>query len=224
MKVVRRKTRTGNALLVCPQGRPLKEAFDRSNEPQLERVFLPTHGHYVQKDLHLDGSPILHNGRTPPTGRYGTRGHTDDKVEQLQHKIGKPHRHGEGSFDSEGTHQKVRELQNKALCEKGPQQCFNCQKFGHHASKCRSEIHTCRYCAGRHHSHQCKDNKQLTLKCPNCGQEHATTSRLYPKRIEAEKKTNTAPASQQTTQKQDIRKPSPIPLANAWATLTVQEV
>ena len=29
---------------------------------------------------------------------------------------------------------------------KGPQQCFNCQKCGHHARTCRSGIHTCRYC------------------------------------------------------------------------------
>ena len=84
-------------------------------------MLLPTHGHSVHEDMHLDESPILHNGGTPPTGRYGTRGHTDDKVEQ-QHKIGKPHRHGEGSFDTEGTlrqiYQRVRELQNEALCER----------------------------------------------------------------------------------------------------------
>ena len=41
---------------------------------------------------------------------------------------------------------------------KGPQQCFNCQKFVYHARTCRSEIVICRYCTGRHHSHQCKDN------------------------------------------------------------------
>ena len=95
VKVVRRITRTGNALLVAND--------DRSRKLLTEvKELLPTHGHYVQEDLHLAGSPILHNRGTPPTGRYGTRGHTDDKVEQ-QHKIGKPHRHGEGSFDREGT-------------------------------------------------------------------------------------------------------------------------
>ena len=81
-------------------------------------MLLPTHGHYVQEDLHFDGSSILDNGGTPPTGRYGTRGHTDDKMEQ-HHQIGKLHRHGEGSFDREGTlrqiYQSVRELQNEAL-------------------------------------------------------------------------------------------------------------
>ena len=107
---------------------------------------------------------------------------------------------------------------------KGPQQCFNCQKFGHHTMTCSSEIQTWRYCTGRHHSYQCQDNKQLTLKSANCGHEHATTSRLCPKRMEAEKKANNTPASHRTTQKQDSRKPAPIPLAIAWATLTVHEV
>ena len=40
-----------------------------------------------------------------------------------------------------------------------PLQCFNCQKFGHQARTCRSEVHTCRYCAGRHASTQCNDNE-----------------------------------------------------------------
>ena len=63
----------------------------------------------------------MHNGGTPPTGRYGTRGHMDDKVEQQQ-KIGKPHRHGVGIFDKEGTlrqiYQRVWEVHNEALCER----------------------------------------------------------------------------------------------------------
>ena len=84
-------------------------------------MLLPTHGHYVQEDVHPNGSPILHNGGTTPTGRYGTRGHTDDTMEQ-QYKIGKPHSHGEGSFDREVTlrqiYQRVRELLNAALCER----------------------------------------------------------------------------------------------------------
>ena len=107
---------------------------------------------------------------------------------------------------------------------KGPQQCFNCQKYGHHARTCRSEIHICRYCAGTHHSHQCKDNKHRTLKCANYGHEHATTSRLCPKGMDAEKKANTAPASQRTTHTQDSKNSAIIPLANAWATFAVQEV
>ena len=73
-----------------------------------------------RKTYILMGVPYcITEDRTPPTGRYGTRCYTDDKVEQ-QHKIGKPHRHGEDSFDREGTlrqiYQRVRELQNEALC------------------------------------------------------------------------------------------------------------
>ena len=93
-----KKDNTDRERLARPQGRPIKEDFARSEGPQLEKVFLPSHGHYVEEDLQLDGSPILHKGGTLPTGQYGTRGHIDDKVEP-QHKIGKPHRHGEGSFD-----------------------------------------------------------------------------------------------------------------------------
>ena len=134
---------------------------------------------------------------------------------EQQHKIGKPHRHREDSLT--GKEHSARFTRGYRsfrmwLFVKGRQQCFNCQKLGHHARTCRSEIHTCRYCAVRHHSHQCKDNKQLTLKCANYEQEHATTSRLCPKRIEVEKKAKNAPASQRTTQKQDSRKPSTIPL------------
>ena len=86
VKVARRITWTWNALLVPNDDRSRKllvEVKDFNGKECSLR-------HYVQEDLHLDGSSILHNGGTPPTGRYGTRRHTDDKMEQ-QHKIGKPH-------------------------------------------------------------------------------------------------------------------------------------
>ena len=99
VKVVRRITRIGNALLVPKDDRTRKLLTEMKYLNGKTCSFQPN-GQYVQEDLHLDDSPILHNGGTPATGRDGTRGHTDDKVEQ-QHKIGKPHRHGEGSFDRE---------------------------------------------------------------------------------------------------------------------------
>ena len=64
-----------------------------------------------------------------------------------------------------------------------PLQCFNCQKFGHQARTCRSDVQTSTYCAGRHASNQCKGNKNRTLKCVNCGQGHATTNRLCPEKF-----------------------------------------
>ena len=103
-----------------------------------------------------------------------------------------------------------------------PLQCFNCQKFGHQTRTCRSEVQTCRYCAGRHASTQCKDNETRTLKRVNCGQGHSATSRLCPKKLEAESKVK--PAHKVSTTKQVNRIPAPIPLKNAWTSLTIQEV
>ena len=103
-----------------------------------------------------------------------------------------------------------------------PLQCFNCQKFGHQARTCRSEVQTCRYCPGSHASAQCKDNETRTLKCVNCGQGHAATSRLCSKKLEAESKVKTA--HKVSTTKQVNRIPAPIPLKNAWTSLTIQEV
>ena len=71
-------------------------------------------------------------------------------------------------------------------------------------------------------STQCKDNGTRTLKCVNCGQGHAATSRLCPKKLEAESKVK--PAHKVSTTKQVNRIPAPIPLKNAWASLTIQEV
>ena len=89
-----------------------------------------------------------------------------------------------------------------------PLQCFNCQKFGHQARTCRSEVHTCRYCAGRHPSSQCKDNETRTLKCVNCGQGQATTSRLCPKKLEAESKVKPAHTpAHKVTATQQVNKP-----------------
>ena len=89
-----------------------------------------------------------------------------------------------------------------------------------------SDVQTCRYCAERHAFTQCKDTKTLTLKCVNCEHGHSNTSRLCLKKLEAMIKVETSctPASKRPTLKQSNRKPAPIPLTNAWATLTVQEV
>ena len=75
---------------------------------------------------------------------------------------------------------------------KAPQQCHNCQKFGHVARACWKDSQTCRYCAGGHPSSQCKGNQSIALKCANCGEGHATTSRACPKKAAAIQKSKIA--------------------------------
>ena len=69
---------------------------------------------------------------------------------------------------------------------KAPQQCFNCQSFGHMARTCWRENQTCRYCAGRYPSSRCKGDSQVTLKCANCGKGHALVnkSKVAQKKVE----------------------------------------
>ena len=94
----------------------------------------------------------------------------------------------------------------------GPPQCFNCQKFGHHARTCPQERETCRYCAGNHPSSQCKNDMEITLKCANCGEKHASTSRKCPKMIAAEDRSKAA----QKKSKSVKMGPAPPPTTNAW--------
>ena len=57
-----------------------------------------------------------------------------------------------------------------------PLRCFNCQKFGHHESNCKTEENSvCEKCgAGNfaHHSAHCPN----TPKCVNCGKNHLSRS------------------------------------------------
>ena len=84
-----KKDNTDRERLARPQGRPVKETFDRSEGPQRERVFLPTHGQYVQEDLHLDGSPILHNGETKDRTSVTTNHTNTGQQETSSHTTGK---------------------------------------------------------------------------------------------------------------------------------------
>ena len=92
---------------------------------------------------------------------------------------------------------------------KSPLQCFNCQRFGHTARTCWRDSQTCRYCAGSHPSSQCKGDKQVTLKCANCGEGHATTSRACSKRLTLVNKAKVA-------QKVDRPQAATPPTKNAW--------
>ena len=56
-----------------------------------------------------------------------------------------------------------------------PLRCRNCQKFGHHSSRCTAII-KCAMCSGRHDTEEClakyKAGETIQAKCPNCQKAH----------------------------------------------------
>jgi len=59
-------------------------------------------------------------------------------------------------------------------------QCFKCQKFGHHASKCRSLHEVCAKCSEHHPTATCQSE---TLRCAGCKQEHPAYHKDCPNKI-----------------------------------------
>ena len=165
---------------------------------QWENMCFSSPGIGDQEDFHSDGGPKVHHRKAPPTGRAGSGCGKIDMVKVVL--AGKQHparfTRGYGSY-------RMRPF------VKSPLQCFNCQRFGHTARTCWRDSQTCRYCAGRHHSSQCKGDKQVTLKCANCGEGHATTSRACSKRLTLVNKANVA-------QKVDRPQAATPPTKNAW--------
>ena len=51
---------------------------------------------------------------------------------------------------------------------KQPTRCFNCNKFGHTASFCKSKT-CCAKCSEQHKTNECTSNNK---KCCNCNMEH----------------------------------------------------
>ena len=73
-------------------------------------------------------------------------------------------------------------------------QCYNCQKFGHVASKCKA-TERCGMCGGPHKADQCNKSN---MKCANCDSNHSAWHLECPKRNEetktvAEAKHKTSP-------------------------------
>lgn len=66
-----------------------------------------------------------------------------------------------------------------------PLRCYNCQRFGHHQSRC-ARPPTCGVCSGRHNSQQCIDKlkakQPITTKCPNCSGKHHAWNKFCPAR------------------------------------------
>ena len=55
-----------------------------------------------------------------------------------------------------------------------PWQCYRCQKFGHNADNCRSNIR-CVACAGPHAVVDCPVREKSHVKCTNCGGNHTAS-------------------------------------------------
>jgi hypothetical protein len=70
-----------------------------------------------------------------------------------------------------------------------PLQCFKCQRYGHHQSKCTSQSQRCPICAGNHKLSDCHNKADKSkIKCCNCpeGQNnHTALSRDCPKQKQA---------------------------------------
>ena len=60
-----------------------------------------------------------------------------------------------------------------------PLRCFGCQRFGHHETKCRSDIHRCKKCGEDEHFHN-ESNCPNPPKCVNCNGPHEVTSKECP--------------------------------------------
>jgi hypothetical protein len=61
-------------------------------------------------------------------------------------------------------------------------QCFKCQRFGHHATKCRSLHNVCAKCSEHHPTAECKNE---THKCAGCEGEHPAWHQSCPCKIKA---------------------------------------
>jgi hypothetical protein len=61
-------------------------------------------------------------------------------------------------------------------------QCFKCQQFGHHATKCRSLHEICAKCSEHHPTSQCSNE---THKCIGCKGDHPAWHQKCPNRIQA---------------------------------------
>ena len=193
------------------QGRVIPGAISGPSFPQWENMCFSYPGIGDQEDFHSDGDPkciteklLLQDEQVLDAERM-TRWDATAKVAVPTDMVkvvlaGKQH---PARFTRGYGRYRMRPF------VKSPLQCFNCQRFGHTARTCWRESQTCRYCAGSHHSSQCKGDKQVTLKCANCGEGHATTSRACSKRLTLVNKAKVA-------QKVDRPQAATPPTKNAW--------
>ena len=74
------------------------------------------------------------------------------------------------------------------------QQCFKCQRYGHHSSNCKGHDR-CRKCGKNYKTSDCENG---TLKCVNCKGSHASSSKECPW-YEKTKQANKVMAAQKMT-------------------------
>ena len=54
-----------------------------------------------------------------------------------------------------------------------PTQCYNCQRYGHTSSSCKSQVR-CLLCSGNHNKDQCT---KIMIRCANCKEGHIANSK-----------------------------------------------
>ncbi|KAL7724543.1 hypothetical protein ACLKA6_012855 [Drosophila palustris] len=55
-------------------------------------------------------------------------------------------------------------------------QCFRCQKFDHHITKCKAKVPVCFKCTGPHQGKDCQKSKAIDATCSNCGGNHVASN------------------------------------------------
>ena len=69
-----------------------------------------------------------------------------------------------------------------------PNQCHNCQKFGHSKEWCNLKDPVCLRCKNNHRHRECNITDESQFVCANCDGNHSAVSRKCPKMIEETKR------------------------------------
>ena len=165
------------------KGREITSSIVRTSNPQSENMCLSSPRIGNQEDLHSDGVPrcitaklLLQDEQVQDAERM-TRWDPVAKLAVPTDMVnvmlsGKQHParfiRGYGSY-------RMRSF------VKAPQQCFNCQRFGHMARTCWRENQTCRYCAGSHPSANAKGTARSPSSVPITARDTQPPARRVPK-------------------------------------------
>ena len=142
------------ATLISRQRTRDTSSTGKTSNPQWENMCLSSLRIGNQEDLHSDGGPKMHHGKAPSPRRASTGCGTQARWDPTA-KLAVPtdmvkvvlsgKQHPERFSRVYGSYRMRPFVQ-------APQQCFNCQRFGHMARTYWRENQTCRYCDGSHPS------------------------------------------------------------------------